>query len=76
MADETTGPPAEQLLGSDAIVGLTYLDQGGEVRDVVEVHGVVTAIDETTVTLQLPDGTPFTLPPDPGAFSPAPPERA
>lgn len=66
------GTTAEDLLGKLVLVGLTKLDRAENVISQEQLHGVVTAVD-STIHLRLPDGTDYTLPPDPAAFSPAVP---
>lgn len=80
MAGRTDDAKAARLIGKHALVGLTYLNADGTLRKQVQVHGRITAVDETQVTLRLHGSDEeFTLPPsrEPGsdveAFEPAPP---
>lgn len=80
MAGRTDDAKAARLIGKHALVGLTYLNADGTLRKQVQVHGRITAVDETQVTLRLHGSDEeFTLPPSPEpgsdveAFEPAPP---
>jgi hypothetical protein len=65
---------AQTLVGKTLLVGLTYLDDAGEVSDREEFWGVVISVDETEgVTLDLmgEEGDTFTLPPQTSNIRPA-----
>jgi hypothetical protein len=63
------------LIGQNALIGLTYLDEHGEVVRRSELYGeIIEADPNSVVRLRLHDtGTEFTLPPDLDAFRPAEP---
>src|SRR5215210_6328706 len=74
MANDWDEHQAATLVGKHALVGLTYVNADGTVRRQVQVHGRITAVDETMVTMSLAgSGEVFTLPPALAAFEPAPP---
>ena len=65
---------ARELVGSQVIVGMTYNDPDGPRQE--QFYGSVIAADPTGITLLLDGrraGETHYLPPDPGAFQPAPP---
>lgn len=67
-------PRARALLGRHALVGITYLDDAGGVREQVQLHGEVVEVGPTTITLRRADtGEKYTLPPELDAFQPARP---
>jgi len=48
---------AEQYIGHTALVGITYLNADGSVREQVQVHGTVTRINENGwLVLSRPNG--------------------
>ena len=64
----------EELIGKTVLVGLTYVDFDGEVREQTQIHGEVVAADDVTgVVIRQPSGEDFTLPPALDAFEPAEP---
>src|SRR5688572_32819086 len=74
MAGRTDDAKAARFIGKHALVGLTYLNADDTLRKQVQVHGHITAVDETMITMRL-DGSDeeFTLPPDLESFEPAQP---
>lgn len=63
-----------QLVGQRILVGLTYLDADGEVREQKQLHGVIAAADENTVAFERADGAGrFSIPFD-GELDTADPE--
>ena len=63
---------AATLVGKHALVGLTFVDADGIVSRQVQIHGRITAVDETVVTMRLHGSDEeFTLPPILEAFEPA-----
>jgi hypothetical protein len=74
MANDWDEHRAAELVGKHALVGLTYVDADGTVRRQVQIHGRITAVDETIVTIRLyGSDQEFTLPPILEAFEPAEP---
>jgi hypothetical protein len=74
MADDWDEQQAATLVGKHVLVGLTYVNADGTVRKQAQVHGRITAVDETMVTVRLHDSEEdFTLPPIWEAFEPAEP---
>lgn len=80
MAGPTDDANAVGLIGKHLLVGLTYLNADGTLRKQVQLHGRITAVDETKVTMRLHGSDEeFTLPRsrEPGsdldAFEPADP---
>jgi len=68
---------AAQLIGKTLLIGVTYLDAGGAVREQVQFHGIVVEADPArgiTISCQGSDiGRKFTVPPDLQAISPGEP---
>ena len=74
MARRTDDAKAARLIGKHALVGLTYLNADGTLREQVQLHGRITAVDETMITMRLHGSDEeFTLPPDFRRFEPAQP---
>jgi RNase P/RNase MRP subunit p29 len=74
MASDWDEHLAATLVGKHALVGLTYVDADGTVRRQIQIHGRITAVDETLVTMRLHGSEEeFTLPPILEAFEPAEP---
>jgi RNase P/RNase MRP subunit p29 len=74
MAGRTDDATAARLIGKHALVGLTYVNADGTLRKHVQLHGRITAVDETKITMRLHGSDEeFTLPPDPEWFEPAEP---
>ena len=74
MANHQDEHQAAMLIGKHALVGLTYVDAGGATRKEVQIHGRITAVDETQVTMRLHGSDQeFTLPSDLKAFQQAEP---
>jgi RNase P/RNase MRP subunit p29 len=74
MANDRDEHQAASLVGKHALIGLTYVDADGTVRRQVQIHGRITAVDETKVTMRLHGSDQeFTLPPDLAIFEPAQP---
>ena len=69
MSEKTTPP----LLGSQVLVGLTYLRPDGEVDSRLQFHGIVESVRQDVIEVRRADnGDIFTLPPASEAFEPAP----
>lgn len=63
-----------QLVGQKILVGLTYLDAKGEVREQRQLHGVIATVGENTVAFERADGAGrFSIPFD-GELDAADPE--
>ncbi len=74
MADRIDDAKAARVIGKHALVGLTYVNADGTVRKQVQLHGRITAVDETKMTMRLHGSDEeFTLPPYPEGFKPAEP---
>ena len=75
MANDWDERRAATLIGKHALVGLTYCNADGTVREQVQIHGRITAVDETDgVTLRLHGSDQeVTLPPDLEVFEQAEP---
>ena len=46
----------ETILGKRILVGLTYLDREGKVREQLQLYGPVNAVSETTLRFERSDG--------------------
>ena len=46
----------ETILGKRILVGLTYLDREGQVREQLQLYGPVKAVSETTLQFEHSDG--------------------
>jgi hypothetical protein len=69
MAVEDLG----DMVGKRLLVGVTFVDASGRTVDGLELVGTVAAV-APLVAIDRGDGTePFTLPPEPEAYEPAPP---
>jgi hypothetical protein len=74
MADRTDDAEAAMFIGKHALVGLTFVNADGTLRKQVQVHGRITAVDESVITMRLHGSDEeFTLPPDLESFEPAEP---
>ena len=74
MANDWDDSLAAALVGKYALVGLTFVNADGTVRKQFQIHGRITAVDETLVTMRLHESEElFTLPPIWEAFEPAEP---
>src|SRR5262245_54271512 len=74
MADRTDDAEAARLIGKHLLVGLTYVNADGTLQKQVQVHGHITAVDDTRVTMRLHGSDEeFTLPPEWERFEPADP---
>src|SRR4051794_18390118 len=73
MAGLTDDANAAGLIGKHVIVGLTHFNADGSVRNKVQMHGRITAVD-ALVTMRLHGSDEeFTLPYDFESFEPAEP---
>ena len=74
MTNDWDEHKAATLVGKYALVGVTYVDADGSVRKQIQIHGRITAVAETAVTMLLNGSEEvFTLPPILAAFEPAQP---
>ena len=74
MANDWDEHRAAMLIGKYALVALTYRDADGTIREKLQIHGRITAVDETCVTMRLHESDQqFTLPPALEAFEEAQP---
>ena len=64
---------AAGILGKTVLVGLTYVDANGSIREREQWHGVVIAVDDDGVTVRRPSGEISTLPPTLESFTKAEP---
>lgn len=65
---------ADSLIGQKILVGLTYLDAEGEVREQKQLHGIICGVGDHTVSFEQSNGAgPFSIPFD-GQLEPADPE--
>jgi len=66
---------ASAFIGKHVLVGLTYVDDAGQVLELEEFHGRIARITpKEGVVLSLEDGEDeYTLPPDLGSYRAAPP---
>ena len=46
----------ETIFGKRILVGLTYLDDNEEVREKIQLHGVITGLAEHTLSFERADG--------------------
>ena len=64
----------DSIVGKHLLVGLTYLDNNGQVKKQLQLHGTILEISETTVIFERADGGgTFSIPFD-GEFESANPE--
>ena len=69
MAEDFSKP----FIGKHLLVGMTYLDQRGEVSRQVQFHGIITEVTVKGITIKRQDtGEYFTLPPVTESLQPAP----
>jgi hypothetical protein len=61
------------MIGKRILAGITYLDDAGEVVNRLEIVGTVQSVEPLVAIHRGDDADPFTLPPEPDAFEPAPP---
>ena len=74
MADDRDEHQAAMFIGKHALVRLTYRNADGTVRNQIEIHGRITAVDKDVVTMRLHGSDEeFTLPPALEAFHQAEP---
>src|SRR5689334_12791825 len=67
-------PSAETYIGKHLLFGITYLDHNENVVEQVQLHGTITRIDESAITIRLNGSDEeFTLPPDLNAINEAAP---
>lgn len=65
---------ANQYIGKHLLVGLTYVDEKGEVIRKMQLHGEITRITETGIFFERADGGgEFSIPPVFDALKPASP---
>jgi hypothetical protein len=62
---------ARKLVGKRVLIGLTVMDQGGEVDHHEQKHGVVERAAENGVAVRLSDGELYWMPPDLGPWKAA-----
>jgi hypothetical protein len=46
----------DSIVGKRILVGLTYLNDAGEVREQVQYHGFVTKVSDSTIVFERADG--------------------
>jgi hypothetical protein len=61
-----------EMVGALLLVRVTYLDGSGDIESSIEFAGRVAAVSPL-VSIEIAGDEPFTLPPDPEAYSPAQP---
>jgi hypothetical protein len=62
---------AANLLGARVLIGLTYLRKNGDFHSQVQMHGEITSVDPSGVTIALAgvhEGETYVLPPDLTSF--------
>ena len=77
-AHELDRAAADVYVGKYILVGVTYVDQAGQVENSVQMHGVVESAAEDGITIALKGeraGQSWTMPADLSAISPAQPGR-
>ena len=77
-AHELDSAATDIYLGKYILVGVTYVDQAGQVESSVQMHGVVESASQEGITLALKgerEGQSWTMPADLSAISPAQPGR-
>ena len=75
---ELDSAAADVYLGKYILVGVTYVDQAGQVEHSVQMHGHVESASQEGITIALKgerDGQSWTMPADFSAISPAQPGR-
>jgi hypothetical protein len=69
MFDDWDEHQAAKLVGKHALVGLTYVDADGTVSSQIQIHGLITTVNETIIVMRLHGSEEeFTLPPALEAF--------
>lgn len=63
-----------EMVGGVLLVGITYVDESGDIESTVEFAGRVLAVTPL-VSVDVLREEPFTLPPDPEAYSRAQPGK-
>jgi hypothetical protein len=61
------------LVNKTVVIGLTFLNQQGEVDHRAQLAGTITSVGEDVVRIELTNGEEYTLPPDLDAFQPGKP---
>jgi len=57
---------SDSIVGKRILVGLTYLDDAGDIRERVQHHGVITQVSDATIVFDRADGTgEFSIPLEP-----------
>ena len=77
-AHELDSAAADVYRGKYILVGVTYVDQAGQVENSVQMHGVVESASQDGITIALKGertGQSWTMPADLSAISPAQPGR-
>ena len=62
----------KNLLGKVMLVGITYTDSGGNVKERKQFWGTVTEADKGKILIEQKNGERLSLPPDLSAIEPAP----
>lgn len=62
----------KDLIGKILLVGITYADKDGNVKERKQFWGTVTAADKKKILIEQKNGEIFSLPPDLSAIKPAP----
>ena len=44
------------MIGKRLLVGLTYLDRNGEVKEQIQLHGLIKSVSDDTVSFERADG--------------------
>ncbi len=58
-------PEYNDYVGKHLLISLTYLDRAGEVKHKVQMHGIITRINEAIIAVERQDnGEEFTIPAD------------
>lgn len=62
----------KSIIGKILLVGITYEDKDGNVKERKQFWGTVTAADKKKILIEQKNGEIFSLPPDLSAIKPAP----
>jgi hypothetical protein len=64
---------SKKYIGKHLLAAITYLNDKGEVVERVQLHGMITRVDEMGIFFAQANGEEFSLPPDTDSLEPAKP---
>ena len=48
--------PSDNIIGKRILVGLTYLDTNGDIKEEMTLHGVITEVSKNSIVFERADG--------------------